>query len=234
MTPLLAIETSGRFGAVALVLPDGRVIERALAEGTTRGLALMPAIRDALAEAGIAPGDLAAIAVSAGPGSYTGLRVGVTAAKTLAWALGAKVVSVSTLEALACDAAGGAPEGTRRLVPAVDARRGQVYAALFGLDGGKLVRDSADEVVAPDDLAGRLRAGDHVFGNAIKSYREALVIPEGATVADGPVSPRAATVAGLGVDLAGRGEFADVHDLAPVYLRRTEAEMNLDGKTRSG
>jgi tRNA threonylcarbamoyladenosine biosynthesis protein TsaB len=239
MKTLLAIETSGRPGAVALLLPDESVKERALGAGphgrscalTAGGVpedgasrsgharTLVPEIKALVEEAGLAPGDIEAIAVSVGPGSYTGLRVGVTAAKTLSWAISCDLVAVSTLEALARDALSDLPPGTKRVVPAMDARRGQVYAAVFELADGGLERVAEDEVLAPGELARRLLPGDHVFGSAPAAYPETLAIPEGATTEDGPVTPAASTVARLGAAMLARGETAEAQSLAPNYLR---------------
>lgn len=229
---LVAIETSGASGSVALLSPDGALVERDVgrpaAEGdrpSGHGRELLPAIAALVAEAGIAKSDLGAISVSTGPGSYTGLRIGVTAAKTLAWALGCELVGVSTLEALARDAvARGVPDGTRRLVPALDARQGEVYAGIFSLEGEVVTRVSGDAAMPPGELAAELRGGDHVFGTGVARSGEGLAIPEGATSAEGPTSPRAGTVARLGAELLACGERTDVHDAAPVYLRASEAE----------
>ncbi|MHC4252576.1 MAG: tRNA (adenosine(37)-N6)-threonylcarbamoyltransferase complex dimerization subunit type 1 TsaB [Planctomycetota bacterium] len=230
--PLVAIETSGASGSVALLLTNGTLSERdvgrpaAPAERPSgHGRELLPAIDALVAEAGIAKADIGAVAVSVGPGSYTGLRIGVTAAKTLAWALGRDLVGVPTLEALAREAATqGVPEGTRRLVPVVDARQREVYAAVFDLEGEHVTRASDDAAVPPAELATRLREGDHVFGTGIARSGEALTLPEGATSAEGPTCPRAGTVARMGAELVAGGKSIDIHDAAPVYLRASEAE----------
>ena len=102
MPPLtLALETSGAVGSVALALEDGTVVERTFPEGTTHGTGLFPACRDLLAEEGREIGEVGLVAVSQGPGSFTGLRVGVSAAKGLAFGLGCDLVGVSTLDVLA-------------------------------------------------------------------------------------------------------------------------------------
>ncbi len=232
MKPILAIETSGAVGSAALLLPDGKVLEREVGSPlvpggrpTGHGRMLIPKIEEILAEAGLAREDLGAIAVSLGPGSYTGIRIGTTAAKTLSWALGCDLVGVATLEALAREAAAlGVPGGTRRLVPAVDARAQEVYAGVFTLDGSKVQRASEDAAIPPGELARRLVAGDHVFGTAVSRYREALAVPEGATTSEGPAVPHAATVARLGGEMLARRETIEAHSAAPVYLRQSEAE----------
>lgn len=232
--PLLAIETSGGRGSVALLLPGGELTERFLEGRTGHGKGLVPAMKELVLEAGLSPGDVRVVAVSAGPGSYTGVRIGVTAAKTLAWTLRAKPVAVSSLEALAAGAAESAPRGTRRLVPAVDARRGQVYAAFFGLGGTgtrkgtcrvPIHREGPDQVLRPERLASLLRPGDHVFGTAVGSFAEELGGRDGVTTSAEPDSPTASHVALLGRELAARGGTPSPHDLAPVYLRRSEAEI---------
>ncbi len=233
MRPLLSISTSGSAGSVALLLSDGRVVERPLAEGSTRGRALLPTVDSLVAEAGIEGADLGAVAVSLGPGSYTGIRIGVTAAKALAWALSLELVGVSTLEALAREAAAlGVPGGTRRLVPAIDARRGEVYAGIFDLDNFNVARASEDVALAPEELLRRLGPGDHVFGTAVAACGEALALVEGATSADGPADASASVIARIGAEMRARGETLDPHDASPTYLRTTKAEMKKEKAAR--
>ncbi len=230
--PLVAIETSGPSGSVALLLTDGSLVERDVGRPPAKGerpsghgRELVPAIDTLVADAKIAKSDVGAIAVSVGPGSYTGLRIGVTAAKTLCWALGCDLLGVDTLEALAREAvARGVPKGTRRIVPVVDARQREVYAAIFDLEGDGIMRAADDAAMPPGELAAQLREGDHVFGTGVARSGAELTLPEGATSAEGPTCPRAGTVALIGAELLARGERTEIHDAAPVYLRASEAE----------
>jgi len=232
--PMIAIETSGVSGGVALLLPGGVLLERVVGRSSSpgqrpsgHGRELVPAVDAVVSEAGIDKTDLGAVAVSVGPGSYTGLRIGVTAAKALAWALGCDLVGVSTLEALARDCLElGVPEGARRLVPVVNARQREVYAAIFDVvsdaEGAGVRRASDDAATPPGGLASELRAGDHAFGTGAGLLGSGL--PEGAASAEGPTCPRAGTVARIGAELLAKGERMDVHSAAPVYLRASEAE----------
>lgn len=219
----MAIESSGGKGGVALRLADGKTLEIELEHGLTHGRALVPAMAELLRKAGISLRELDAVAVSAGPGSYTGLRVGITAAKTLAWAAQLKVVRVSTLEALALDASRmGDGSSASRLVPVTDAKRGEIYAAFFSKGRDSVLRDSPDEVFSPEGLRKRFRAGDFVFGSAVAVYRDEFAT-SGVQVSPEPSCPRAATIAELGARLLAEGICAPVHELAPEYLRRPEA-----------
>jgi tRNA threonylcarbamoyladenosine biosynthesis protein TsaB len=149
----------------------------------------------------------------------------------LSWALSCDLVPVSTLEALAREASSDLPPGTKRVVPAMDARRAQVYTAVFELADGGLARVTEDEALAPEEVARRLSPGDHDFGSAPAAYPETLVVPQDATTAGGPVTPRASTVARLGVAMFARGETAEAHSLAPRYLREWTSPSSKVGKS---
>jgi tRNA threonylcarbamoyladenosine biosynthesis protein TsaB len=122
------IETTGAVGSVALLRGDSVLGEETLGEGTTHGVALHPALERLLKAAGLAPKDLGLVVAGTGPGSFTGMRVGVGAARSLAFAVGCPVAGIPSFDALAAGAPGDAPA-----VAAVrDARRDEVYFALYG------------------------------------------------------------------------------------------------------
>ncbi|MDR2183659.1 MAG: tRNA (adenosine(37)-N6)-threonylcarbamoyltransferase complex dimerization subunit type 1 TsaB, partial [Clostridiales bacterium] len=123
---ILAIETTGPVSGVAMVCRDRIMAEFSVNSGLTHSETLLPMIDCMLTTAGLCKTDIGAIAVSGGPGSFTGLRIGAACAKGLAFALGLKIVPVSTLDALAYNAITW--EGA--IVPIMDARRNQVYSAL--------------------------------------------------------------------------------------------------------
>src|SRR2546428_7612760 len=171
---MLAIETATPAESVAM-LEDDRLLAEASydAKGSRAGL-LLPTVDNVLRRAGVATKDLDAVAVSIGPGSFTGLRVGLATAKGLALGTGAAVVGVSTLEALA---AGYEPAAEITICTLLDAYRGEVYLAVFKRRAGRLERLHADAVLAPEAVKEALAdVGQpvHLIGNGAARYRRQL------------------------------------------------------------
>ncbi|NGZ74829.1 tRNA (adenosine(37)-N6)-threonylcarbamoyltransferase complex dimerization subunit type 1 TsaB [Saccharibacillus alkalitolerans] len=130
---ILALDTSSAAQAVAVLDENGVLYESCNPAERNHSVNLLPEIERALRESGTDKRELAGIAVGIGPGSYTGVRIAVTSAKTLAWALKLPIAAVSSLEAQAASGREAAsPQGRGWIVPLVDARRGQAYTALFG------------------------------------------------------------------------------------------------------
>ncbi len=213
---LLAIETSGLIGSVAAAI-DGKVVaEESFERGMRHGRELVPRLDTLCRRIGRAPRSVSIIAVSVGPGSYTGVRVGVTCAKTLAFAAGAALVAVPTLEVLAQNA-----EPSAATVGVItDARRGQVYFAAFERHGDSaLVRSHEDAVLSPDEARHRVPPGAAVIGDVLPGSIPAVAL--------------ARHVALLGWRDALAGRTVPPHDLTPIYLRRPEAEERLHRKNPS-
>ena len=171
------------------------------------------------AAAGAAAGDVSAVAVSAGPGAFTGLRVGMSAAKGFCFGWGAPLVPVPTLLALAHRFPG---EG-RIVCPVQDARRGEVYAALFRWSGGELARLSPDMAIAPALLPGRIPDGDVLFcGDGVAPFeslfREALGDRAILAYCD-EGHPRASAVGIVGERIFRDGGGEDPRTAVPFYLR---------------
>ena len=175
-----------------------------------------------LARAGLAMDDLEGLAISIGPGSFTGLRIGLGFVKGVAFAGGLPVAAVPTLEALA-EVAGGAPGET--VCAALDARKREVYAALFRVGAaGRVERTTEDLALAADALAARLPAGAVLVGDAAEAYPEAF----GPEIVRRPFTthhPRGGVVARLGAERLAAGAAAEVGPLEPVYVRPPEAEL---------
>jgi tRNA threonylcarbamoyladenosine biosynthesis protein TsaB len=225
MTRVLALDTSTLTAGVAA--SDG---EKVLAEGrrrvTTHSEALLALIDEVMTSAGLTARDLDGIVCGAGPGSFTGLRIGMATAKGLCWALGKPLVLVSSLQALAARA----PEGSR-VCAVIDAYKCEVYAGRFLIEGG-VPRPISDEMaIAPAELA-KLLAPDApltLVGDGALRYREQLIVGT-VTLLDEDGSPRPSDLARLGHLRLAAGEAADLAAAAPRYIRPSEAELNRPGK----
>ena len=229
MPRALALETSGRTGSVAVVV-DGRVKrEEQFSHGLRHAAGIVPIIDRLCREQGWSPADVEEVYVSAGPGSFTGLRVGVTVAKTLAFATGARVVAVPTAEVLARNA----PPGWENVVIVLDAKRDQVFTATFANDGAG--RPVQREPAQLDSLAAVLeRAGRpvHLIGEGIP-YHQKFIPPGDTGIIVTPPElwrARAAAVAEVGHAMARRGQFTDPNRLVPIYVRKPEAEEKYEAR----
>ncbi|MGB2780827.1 MAG: tRNA (adenosine(37)-N6)-threonylcarbamoyltransferase complex dimerization subunit type 1 TsaB [Phycisphaerae bacterium] len=215
---MVAIETSGPAGGIALADSDRLVEEVRLAWGPHQGADLVAAVRGAVDRAGWRPTDVEAVAVSIGPGSFTGLRTAVVFAKMVAHETRARIVAVPTLRALAENA----PAGAARVATVLDAKRGGLFASIFERRGADLAETFGPALVEPEALSARLQPPALVLGRGIVKGRAAL---EGFDLAPEALwDPRAKAVAHLGWAMAKRGEWADALGLAPVYIRPPEAE----------
>lgn len=200
---LLAFDTATP--AITVALHDGQrvVAERTTIDAMRHGELLAPGIEAVLAEAGLVRQDLTAVAVGVGPGPFTGLRVGLVTARTLAAVLGIPVYGVCTLDVLAVEAVDTrSAEGP--FVVATDARRKEVYLAGYDADA---VRQSGPVVTKPADAA----TDSPVVG------RGALLYPDAFPDARPPEHPSAGVLAGVVAE-----ERAELHDPEPMYLRRPD------------
>ncbi|MBS3900179.1 MAG: tRNA (adenosine(37)-N6)-threonylcarbamoyltransferase complex dimerization subunit type 1 TsaB [Dethiobacter sp.] len=222
---ILGIDTATLVCSVALVSEKATLAEYTLQTRKTHSERLLPLIAAMLSHVGITPNELDGVAVAAGPGSFTGLRIGMVTAKTLGQALNVPVVGVSTLEALAAQH----PFFPGIICPILDARREQVYNGLF-VPGTRPAPLSAERVLPLWELLAELevRSEKILFvGDGVPPYQAAIRAQLGERVClmppEGSIC-RAAAVARLGL-----AEFVLKHDfswreLMPRYVRRSEAE----------
>lgn len=223
---VLAFETSTLAGGVALLDAEQLVAEYTLNVETTHSERLLGAADRLLQDAGWTLGLLEGLAVAVGPGSFTGLRIGVSTVKGLAFSLGIPVAAVSTLEALAW----ALPFARGPVCPVLDARKGEVYSALFHCEGERLVRDWEDQALAPDELCRRLSGPVTFVGDGIARYGSLFKERLGSLATFAPPArrfPSAACVGQLGHARLIAGEVVDAVALAPRYLRPSEAELKL-------
>lgn len=204
---LLAFDTATPLVTVALHDGEDVVAERSSTQPMKHGEQLAPLIEAVLADRGLVRQDLTALAVGVGPGPFTGLRVGLVTARTLALALELPVYGVCTLDVLAVEAVDTGAVAEDFLV-ATDARRKEVYVASYDADGGRL---SGPEVLKPADAA----TGRPVVGEGALLYPAAFPHPVG------PARPSAGWLARVVAE-----ERAELLDPEPLYLRRPDAVVN--------
>ena len=221
----LAFETSAKAASVALT-ENGKLLGESYQNtGLTHSQTLMVMAEDLLKQCGKTMADVTAVAVAEGPGSITGVRIGVAAAKGLAWGGQLPCYGVSTLEAMAVSL--GVYEGT--VCACMDARRSQVYNALFRVEGGKLTRISEDRAIALAELKTEL---EHIDGpiflvgdGAVLTYKTLSgEIPNLVLPPEHRLHQRAVGVALLAEQKHTAGEPGDGNALSPNYLRLSQAE----------
>ena len=222
---ILALETSA-VTASAAVTEDERLLAQSFQNsGLTHSATLMPMVSDLLKNTGLALKDMDVIAVAAGPGSFTGVRIGVAAAKGLAWPEDKPCAPCSTLESMAwqCAHVGG------EICTAMDARRNQVYCARFRAEGGALIRLTEDRAMGLDELAAEVRAAaapQALVGDGAHLVRAAL---EGQGLPCALMPPHllyqtAWGVARCALELARGGGLISAAAMAPSYHRLSQAE----------
>jgi len=219
---LLAVDTATAACAVALADGEQVLAEYNLVNPRAHSTMLMPLI--ARCFEGRDRRELGAVACGVGPGSFTGLRIGLAAVKALAYALRIPAVGVGTLDAIAAGVE--APPGTL-LVPMLDAKRGEVFAATYAADGTPF---TPPRVVALAALLAQLQAmggpvlalGDGAL--ALKPQVAAALGPQGRFPTPDRALPRGSAVARLARQRLAAGAEGDPFRLAPIYLRRSEAE----------
>ena len=223
---ILAIDTATQVSSVA-VLKEGRLLAELTMQGKlTHSETLLPHIEQVLKMAAVAKEELTGIAVSNGPGSFTGLRIGLAAAKAMSYVLGIPLVGVSTLQALAYQL----PAPGVRVMCLLDAQKGNAYVESYRWENNSLqVVDSVQVAKITDIVAACANMNEQVIllGDAVqKKVAGKLELPANVSVAPPHiVMPRAACVAMLGQAKLLTGETDNVMDLEPVYIRRSEAEV---------
>jgi tRNA threonylcarbamoyladenosine biosynthesis protein TsaB len=232
---VLGIETSTLQTTVALGSERGMIASALVATGEPNHEAVVPTIRQVLAWGQVGPTQLAGIAVGLGPGLFTGMRVGIATAKSMAQALSIPVIGMASLDVIAFSV-----RYCRRLIcAAIDAKRGEVFYALYRPVPGGVTRQTDYEAVPPSRLAAELEAIREdilVVGNGALVYRRAL--EEAGSHLEFASAAHAFSAAPALVELAvprfQREDFDRLFDLKPIYLRKSDAEINWDKRPRAG
>jgi len=222
---ILGIDTSTSCGSVGLIDGDSVIAEYLLDIPTTHSERLLNSIEYVLEQAGCSIETLDGWAISLGPGSFTGLRIGVSTIKGLAFATEKPVAGVPTLDALASNIS-----PTPYLIcPILDARKGEIYTSLYRFDDEDTpVRISAYQAIRPEDLVKKIEEKTIFLGNGVPTYGDYLrnALPTLATFVPAPLNlPYGSTVARLGLERIQRNEVLDLSTFTPIYIRASEAEI---------
>jgi tRNA threonylcarbamoyladenosine biosynthesis protein TsaB len=221
---IIAIETSGRVGSVAALVgkESGAQVVReiVLSEDQRTAQRLAPALSELLGDVGWLPPAVELVAVAVGPGSFTGLRIGVTAAKLFAYAVGAEVVGANTLAVLAAQS----PVCVAPLWTVVDAQRRELFAARWEpTDRSGVSHDCDVSILGEDAWTAKLQAGEQATGLVLK--RLASRLPSDVTAVEASLwQPMASTVGRVGWQAFVGGHRDDVRKLSPRYYRPSAAE----------
>lgn len=222
---ILAIETSTMLGGVAVIDETaGLIFESRLNVRTTHSERLMTEIAQALKQSGLKITDIDVFAAAIGPGSFTGLRIGLSTVKGFAYATGKPVVSVPTLEAFAWNF----PYSRYQVCTMLDARKNEVYAAIFRWSDDGFDKVAAEASIKPAELLINIKEPVIFAGEGAYLYRDIIIKLAGNKALFAPpqaMVPSPANVAYLGLKKALAKDFSDPLSLVPFYIRKSEAEV---------
>ncbi len=223
----LAIETSSRLGSVALAENGNTLAQDTFPHGLQHAARIIPAIDTLCRQLQWTATDLREIYISAGPGSFTGLRIGITLAKTLALATGAALVAVPSVRVLVENA----PPEAKNAIIVLDAKRDQIFTASFTRtpDGWTELEPAQLSTLAA--ILSKSPRPIHLIGEGIPYHRKFIpeTDPQIFLTEESQWRPQAQTVATLGWQMARANKFTDAMNLRPIYIRKPEAEEKLDG-----
>lgn len=227
---ILAIETSTMLGGAA-VMDDsmGLIVETRLNVKAAHSERLMVEIDHVLKQADMTASEIDVFGVAIGPGSFTGLRIGLSTVKGLSYATGKPIVSVPTLEAFAWNF----PQCVHPVCTMLDARKKEVYAAVFRWRGNGFDRLVPERSVRPADLLMALKGPVIFAGEGAQLYREVITEILGGNALFAPAQhmiPSPSNVASLGLKKAAAGDFAEPIGLVPLYIRKSEAEAKMNAR----
>ena len=223
---ILGIDTATRVAGVAVVNEERLIVEKFLNNQKTHSQNLLPMIKQAIEEAGLKPEDLGGIAVTMGPGSFTGLRIGMAAAKSLAQVLNIPLIGISTMETIAYNIV-GLPGF---ICPILDAQKSEVYSAIYYTRDDELTLMEGPYALTIHELVEKFKRHSRevtFLGDAVPVYVNQLsqeMGPKAHFASKINSLPRAAAVAELGFKRIAQGEADDPINLVPAYIRLSEAE----------
>ncbi|MEG0829938.1 MAG: tRNA (adenosine(37)-N6)-threonylcarbamoyltransferase complex dimerization subunit type 1 TsaB [Anaerovoracaceae bacterium] len=235
---ILALETTGRYPSVGVINSHGQIFEKTGTQSLNHLQNLMPMTGELLEEIGITLDDINVIAASEGPGSFTGIRIGVSSARALAQVTGKPTIGVKTLKAFAYQA----EDYSGLICPVFDARRSQVYSGAYEWNQGKIIEVVEGKAYKLEELLKTLektgREKIMFFGDGIKVYEEAIGQWNKASNIEAEFAEeenrlqRGSSAAKLALEEYKKGNTLTYEELKPNYMRKAEAERKLEEKAR--
>ena len=226
---ILAIETATVAGSVAVVDDNkGLIGEIKVDVKIAHSERLMSSVEWLLRASGISIEEIDALAVSIGPGSFTGLRIGLSTAKGLSYATNKPIVPVPTIDAFASSL----PFCSHLICPMLDARKNEVYAGLYKWEGRLLRKILPATAINPGELLEQIRGPVVLMGDATVTYKQLIadILKTNAIFAPpSKMSPSASTVAEMAIEKINQGIITDPISLTPFYIRKSEAEIRWKG-----
>jgi tRNA threonylcarbamoyladenosine biosynthesis protein TsaB len=221
---ILAVETSGRLGSVALAQGAKLLGEQHFTGPMRHSAEVFPAIVGLLDRFGKKADKIEQVYISVGPGSFTGLRIAVTIAKTMALASGAKIIAVDTLDAIAANI--NPQDKSEQLGVILDAKRGQFFIAVYEKSRGGLEKILPDSLMTAEEFLGRFTDKPiALIGEGLVFYRNNFTHKNIRVLDEKYWNPSAANVHRLGWQMARRGQFTDPIALTPNYLRQPDVKL---------
>ncbi|WP_010169080.1 tRNA (adenosine(37)-N6)-threonylcarbamoyltransferase complex dimerization subunit type 1 TsaB [Candidatus Epulonipiscium viviparus] len=224
---ILAIDSSSQSGSVAFIR-DGKILgEFFINDKLTHSVTLMPMLESLTSILNIQLADICAIAIAAGPGSFTGLRIGAASAKAMCLALNIPIIAVNTLDILAA----AAPAGNQIICPILDARKNQVYTATYTTP---TTRTSEYLAIELDDMLAKFTVENsqvYFVGDGLNVYRHKITeaLGDAATFAPSFIEyTRASALAMIAETKYKNGETTNANTFAPIYIRKPQAELEHD------
>ena len=230
---ILALDTATQSCSVAIVDGESLLAELTRGNSQTHTRHLMDLINTVCDIADLKAEDVDGFAVTIGPGSFTGLRIGISTIKGLAYSLSKPVVGVSSLAALAWQCA----QSAYLICPLLDARKKEVYTCRYRFKNNELKKDGTERVASPAEAVRGIREPSVFVGNAVQLYQENISAELGELAhfaAWGQQTIRASSIAWLSMTGFYRQQTDDVALLIPQYIRRPDAEVNSPGKRLIG
>lgn len=236
----LAVDTSGRAGSVCLGSGDNIFSEKCFSGMMRHAAELFPSVIELLDEVDATPSDIKNIFVTVGPGSFTGLRIGITLAKMMALAGNVRIASVSTLDVIAQNAFDYIyryKTGQTRVAAIIDAKRQQFFVGVYELIDGTWTKVQQDTMMDVETFIDRFTDCTDtpiwLLGEGLKFYKNKFQNHKIQFMEEDLWSAKSKYVYKLGYDKARRGDFDDPQTLLPAYLRRAEAEENWEKKEQA-